>query len=227
MPRSKCKNDRMLYNPPAFRQAELPDLHAQIAASGLATLITVGAQGPIVSNLPIMLDTSVAPFGVIAGHLARGNPQWRDSDLSIPAVAMFTGADAYVSPSWYPSKQEHGKVVPTWNYSLIVARGRLEIFQDAESLRAQVEQLTKRFEARFEEQWNVSDAPEDFVQRQLKGIVGIRLHVEAIEGKAKMSQNRNAADQAGVVAGLSSSPRASDREVADAVQANLNKLSSN
>jgi transcriptional regulator len=214
----------MLYNPPAFRQTELPDLHAQIAASGLATLITVGAQGPIVSNLPVMLDASVPPCGIIAGHLARGNPQWRESDLSIPAVAVFMGVDAYVSPSWYPSKQEHGKVVPTWNYSMIVARGRLEIFQDAESLRAQVEQLTRRFEARFEEPWNVSDAPEDFVQRQLKGIVGVRLHVEAIEGKAKMSQNRNAADQAGVVAGLSPSPRAGDREVADAVQANLDKL---
>src|ERR1700754_4017540 len=120
----------MLYNPPAFRQSELADLHAQIAASGLAMLISVGAQGPIVSNLPITLDTSAGPYGVIGGHLARANPQWRESDLSIPAVALFSGPDAYVSPSWYPSKQEHGKVVPTWNYSMVVARGRLEIFQD-------------------------------------------------------------------------------------------------
>ena len=217
----------MLYNPPAFRQAELPDLHAQIAASGLATLISVGAQGPIVSNLPTTLDTSVAPYGVIGGHLARANPQWRESDLSIPAVAVFMGADAYVSPSWYPAKQEHGKVVPTWNYSMIVARGRLEIFQDAESLRAQVVQLTKRFEQHFEKPWEVSDAPEDYIQRQLKGIVGVRLHIEAIEGKAKLNQNRSAADQAGVVAGLSLSPRAGDRDVADAMQANLNKLTSN
>jgi transcriptional regulator len=217
----------MLYNPPAFRQSELPDLHAQIAASGLATLISVGAQGPIVSNLPVMLDPSVAPYGVIAGHLARGNPQWRESDLSIPAVAVFMGADAYVSPSWYPAKQEHGKVVPTWNYSMIVARGRLEIFQDVESLRAQVVALTKRFEQRFEEPWNVSDAPEDYVQRQLKGIVGIRLHIEAIEGKAKLNQNRSVEDQAGVVTGLSPSPRGADREVADAMKTNLKKLSSN
>jgi transcriptional regulator len=217
----------MLYNPPAFRQSELPDLHAQIAASGLTTLISVGAQGPIVSNLPVMLDTSVEPFGVIAGHLARANPQWRESDLSIPAVAVFMGADAYVSPSWYPAKQEHGKVVPTWNYSMIVARGRLEIFEDAESLRAQVEQLTKRFEQRFEKPWQVSDAPEDYIQRQLKGIVGVRLYVESIEGKAKLNQNRNAADQEGVVAGLSPSPRAGDRDVAAAMRANLDKLSSN
>jgi transcriptional regulator len=199
----------VLYNPPAFRQTELPDLHAQITASGLATLISVGAQGPI------------------AGHLARGNPQWRESDLSIPAVALFMGADAYVSPSWYPAKQEHGKVVPTWNYSMIVARGRLEIFEDVESLRAQVVALTKRFEARFEKPWEVADAPEDYVQRQLKGIVGIRLHIEAIEGKAKLNQNRSAEDQAGVVAGLSPSPRGGDREVAEAMQVHLNKLSSN
>jgi transcriptional regulator len=217
----------MLYNPPAFRQTELPDLHAQIAASGLATLISVGAQGPIVSNLPVMLDTSTGPYGVIAGHLARGNPQWRESDFSIPAVALFMGADAYVSPSWYPAKQEHGKVVPTWNYSMIVARGRLEIFEDADSLRAQVVALTKRFESRFEKPWEVTDAPEDYVHRQLKGIVGIRLHIEAIEGKAKLNQNRSAEDQAGVVTGLSPSPRDGDREVAEAMQTHLSKLSSN
>jgi transcriptional regulator len=217
----------MFYNPPAFRQSDLAELHAQIAASGLATLISVGAQGPIVSNLPVIFDPSSGANGIIAGHLARANPQWRESDLSIPAVAVFMGADAYVSPSWYPAKQEHGKVVPTWNYSMIVARGRLEIFDDAESLRAQVEQLTKRFEQRFETPWQVSDAPEDYVRRQLKGIVGVRLHVESIEGKAKLNQNRSAADQEGVVAGLSPSPRAGDREVAAAMRSHLDKLSSN
>jgi transcriptional regulator len=215
----------MFYNPPAFRQSDLAELHAQIAASGLATLISVGAQGPIVSNLPVIFDPSSGANGIIAGHLARANPQWRESDLSIPAVAVFMGADAYVSPSWYPAKQEHGKVVPTWNYSMIVARGRLEIFDDAESLRAQVEQLTKRFEQRFETPWQVSDAPEDYVRRQLKGIVGVRLHVESIEGKAKLNQNRSAADQEGVVAGLSPSPRAGDREVAAAMRSHLDKLS--
>lgn len=174
----------MLYNPPAFRETDLPALQAQIAASGLTTLVSVGAQGPIVSNLPIVFDASTGPYGVIAGHLARGNPQWRESNLSIPAIAVFMGADAYVSPGWYPSKQEHGKVVPTWNYSMIVARGRLEIFEDAETLRAQVETLTKRFEARFEKPWAVSDAPEDYVARQIKGIVGIRLHIESLEDKA-------------------------------------------
>lgn len=215
----------MLYNPPAFKESDLPALQAQISASGLTTLISVGAQGPIVSNLPIVLDTNAASYGTISGHLARGNPQWRESDLSKPALALFMGADAYVSPSYYPSKQEHGKVVPTWNYSMIVARGRLEFFEDAETLRAQVEALTQRFEARFEKPWGVSDAPDDFIARQIKGIVGVRLHIESIESKAKLSQNRTAADQHGVVAGLSPSPRAEDREVADAMKSRLNKPS--
>ncbi len=213
----------MLYNPPAFRETDLPALQAQIAASGLAMLVSVGAQGPIVSNLPIILETDRGPYGAIAGHLARGNPQWRESDLSIPALALFMGADAYVSPSWYPSKQEHGKVVPTWNYSMIVARGRLEIFEDESALRAQVETLTRRFESGFAEPWEVSDAPEDFVARQIKGIVGVRLHIESIEGKAKLSQNRAAADQEGVLAALSPSPRPADREVAEAMRTRMTR----
>jgi transcriptional regulator len=214
----------MLYNPPAFRESDLPALQAQIAASGLTTLISVGAQGPIVSNVPIIFDPNIGQYGMIAGHLARGNPQWRESDLLIPAIAIFMGADAYVSPSYYPSKQEHGKVVPTWNYSMIVARGRLEIFEDADALRAQVEMLTKRFEQRFEKPWEVSDAPEDFIARQIKGIVGVRMHVESIEGKAKLNQNRSNADQEGVVAGLSPSERAADREVANAMRERLNEI---
>jgi transcriptional regulator len=211
----------MLYNPPAFKETDLASLQAQIAASGLTTLISVGADGPIVSNLPIILEQRTGPYGAIAGHLARGNPQWRESDFTKPALALFMGADAYVSPGWYPSKQEHGKVVPTWNYSMIVARGRLEIFEDADALRAQVETLTKRFEARFENPWEVSDAPEDFVARQIKGIVGVRLHIESIEGKAKLSQNRTLPDQEGVLAGLSPSSSPADREVAKAMRARM------
>ncbi len=208
----------MLYNPPAFRETDIPALQAQIEGSGLTTLVSVGPNGPIVSNLPILYDRNVPPYGVIAGHLARGNPQWRESDLAKPALAMFMGADAYVSPRWYASKQEHGKVVPTWNYSMVIATGRLEIFEDADALREQVELLTRRFEARFEKPWDVSDAPEDFIARQIRGIVGVRLHIESIEGKVKLSQNRTASDQEGVMAALSPSPRPADREVAEAMR---------
>lgn len=213
----------MLYNPPAFRETDLDALQAQIAASGLATLISVGPDGPIVSNLPIIYDISSAPYGVIAGHLARGNPQWKNSDLSKPALALFMGADAYVSPGFYASKREHGKVVPTWNYSMIVASGRLEIFEDAETLREQVETLTNRFEAGFEKPWQVSDAPDDFIAQQIRGIVGVRLHIEKIEGKSKLSQNRPAPDQEGVVSGLSPSPRAGDRDVAEAIRERMKR----
>jgi transcriptional regulator len=213
----------MLYNPPAFKESDLPALQAQIGGSGLTTLVSVGVNGPIVSNVPIIFDANVGPYGMIAGHLARGNPQWRESNLDIPAIAIFMGADAYVSPSYYPSKQDHGKVVPTWNYSMIVARGRLEIFEDADELRAQVEMLTKRFEARFETPWEVSDAPEDFISRQIKGIVGVRLHIDNLEGKAKLNQNRSAADQEGVIGGLSPSERAADREVAQQMRSRLKR----
>lgn len=209
----------MLYNPPAFRDTDLAQLHAQIAGSGLATLITVGADGPIASHIPMHFDPALGQQGVVEGHLARGNPQWKDSDLSKPAIAQFLGPDAYVSPSWYPSKQEHGKVVPTWNYSVICLRGRLEIFDDPEQLRAQVTRLTSRFEGRFEAPWQVSDAPADYLERQFKGIVGVRLHVEAIEGKAKLSQNRPEPDRDGVAAALGQSPRETDRSVSARMRA--------
>lgn len=209
----------MLYIPPAFRESELAQLHAHIAASGLTTLITVGPDGPLVSHIPMHFDPARGAQGVVEGHLARGNPQWKDSDLAKPAVAQFMGPDAYVSPSWYPSKQEHGKVVPTWNYSVVCVRGRLEIFDDPEQLRAQVTRLTDRFEGRFPAPWQVDDAPSDYLERQFKGIVGVRLHVESIEGKAKLSQNRTETDRDGVAAALGQSGREIDRAVSDRMKA--------
>ena len=203
----------MIYNPPAFRETDLAAMHAQIRHSGLATLITVGADGPIVSHLPMLLDSQPGPFGKLTGHLARANPQWKESDFSKPAIAMFMGPDAYVSPSWYPSKAEHGKAVPTWNYSMIYVRGRIETFEEAEELRAHVTALTERFEQSAPNPWQVSDAPEDYLQRQFKGIVGLRLTIDTIEGKAKLSQNRSKADQDAVVAALSGSGRANDLAV--------------
>ncbi|NWG24894.1 MAG: FMN-binding negative transcriptional regulator [Pseudorhodoplanes sp.] len=204
----------MLYIPPAFRAADVPRLQDQMAASGLATLITVGAQGPLVSHLPLIFRPEPAPLGVLEGHLARGNPQWRDSDVSRQAVAMFMGPDAYVSPSWYASKAEHGRVVPTWNYSVICASGSLEFFDDETLLRDQVTRLTDRFESRFASPWKVSDAPADYLERQFKGIVGIRLRIEALEGKSKLSQNRPEADRAGVAAALRDGEHEAERSVA-------------
>lgn len=203
----------MLYNPPHFRETDLAAMHAQILASRLATLITVGADGPIISHLPMLLDPQATPSGMLTGHLARGNPQWKDSDFDKPAIAMFMGPDAYVSPNWYPSKAEHGKAVPTWNYSVICVRGKLETFASVDELRAHVTALTERFERDAADPWQVSDAPEDYLQRQFKGIVGLRLTIDTIEGKAKLSQNRTRADQDAVVTALNASERHGDRAV--------------
>jgi transcriptional regulator len=203
----------MIYNPPAFRETDLPALQAQIQGTGFATLITVGADSPIVSHLPMLLDPKLGAFGTLIGHVARANPQWKDSDFSKRAIAMFMGPDAYISPSWYPSKAEHGKVVPTWNYSAIYARGMVETFDDALELRTHVTALSEHFERAMPKPWQVSDAPEDYLQRQFKGIVGLRLTIGAIEGKAKLSQNRTEIDHDSVAAALSASERPDDRVI--------------
>jgi transcriptional regulator len=205
----------MTYIPPAYREHDLAPMHEHIRAVGFATLVTVGADGPLVSHLPLLLDAEAEPQGALVGHLARANPQWKDSDLSKPALAIFMGPDAYVSPSWYPSKHEHGRVVPTWNYRVVHVRGTLTLFEAPDELRAHVEALTDRHEGRFALPWKVSDAPEEFIQRQLKGIVGLRLQIESIDGKAKLSQNRSEPDRLGVVAGLAALTRLSDREMAE------------
>jgi transcriptional regulator len=202
----------MLYIPPAFRESDAAILQAEIRRIGFGSLTSVGPDGPLMSHLPVVLDTAIGPLGQLRCHVARANPQWRDSDLTKPALAVFMGPDTYVSPSWYPSKKEHGKAVPTWNYVAICARGRIETFDDRDALAAHVAELSERHEAAFPEPWQVSDAPHDYMERQLKGIVGFRFTIEALEGKMKLSQNRSEADRASVAAALSASadPQACD-----------------
>lgn len=192
----------MLYMPPAFRIDDLPLLLDHIARTGLATFITTGSNGPIVSHVPLVHEPADAGLGRLIGHLARANPQWQATDLSKPALAVFMGPDAYVSPSWYPSKAEAGRVVPTWNYVVVHVRGTLTFFDDAARLRDAVERLTDHHERTRAERWQVSDAPERYVASQLKGIVGFEIAITSIEGKYKLSQNRSAPDREGVIAGL-------------------------
>jgi transcriptional regulator len=213
----------MLYTPAAFRESELPKLHDHITACGLAMLVTASESGPLVSHLPFVLKRGAGAYGELVGHLARPNPQWRESDLSKPAVAVFMGPDAYVSPSWYPTKQTDARVVPTWNYTVVHARGRLEIFEDAESLHTNVTELTQLHEGRFAAPWDVTDAPADFIQRMLRGIVGVRLFIEQLEGKAKLGQNRSEADRQGTIDGLGTSERERDRDVAALMRETMNK----
>ena len=140
----------MLYIPPHFRVTDVAVLHAHIRTIGFGSLTTIGKDGGLlISHFPVILDTSVGPFGQLRCHVARANPQWRDSDFTKPGVAMFMGPDAYVSPSWYPSKHEHGKAVPTWNYATVCARGMVEVYDDRDQLHAHVKELTGLHEAAF------------------------------------------------------------------------------
>jgi transcriptional regulator len=202
-----------MYVPPAFREDDLAALHGTMRETRLANLVTATAEGVTATPLPLFLVPDEGPYGTLYGHLARGNPQWRLPPTN-DALALFMGPDAYVSPSWYPSKLEHGKVVPTWNYIAVHAFGPVEFFTDADRLLEVVTRLTNLHEQSRARPWAVTDAPENFVRAQLKGIVGLRLPIARLEGKRKMSQNRSAEDRAGVTAGLTASEQASDRAVA-------------
>ena len=197
----------MLYCPPAVRIEERDDILTHIERSGLAMLVANGADGPLVSHVPMLLDRSRGENGVLAGHLAKANGQWQNGHDDTPALAVFPGPDAYITPSWYPSKQDHGRVVPTWNYTVVHARGPVRFIEDADWLRRNVSQLTERQERARTEPWAVSDAPDRFIDMQLRAIVGFELEIVTLEGKAKVSQNREAADRAGVVAGLDGEAR--------------------
>jgi transcriptional regulator len=202
-----------MYTPPAFRDDEKESLYATIRAARLANFVTATADGPLATPLPLFLDAGEGEHGVIYGHLAKANPQWQVPPIG-NGLAIFMGPDAYVTPQWYATKRETGKVVPTWNYVTIHASGSVEFFDDPVRLLEAVRRLTDLHEAGGSTPWAVADAPKDFIEAQLRGIVGLRMEVTKLEGKRKMSQNRNAADRAGVAAGLAASARTSDREVA-------------
>lgn len=202
-----------MYIPSAFSIAERSELFGMIRACGLATFITAGPDGPVVTPLPMLLDENEGEWGTLYGHIARANPHGR-SQVVGDAVALFSGPDAYVSPGWYASKAEHGNVVPTWNYEIIEAHGAVEFFDDRERLLDLVSRLTDLHEGKRGMTWRVDDAPADFIDMQLRAIVGVRLPIRSLQGKRKMSQNRNAQDRAGVVKGLDASEREEDRAVA-------------
>jgi len=212
-----------MYVPPAFREDRPEVLRAAIRASGLAILVSFGSEGLIASHVPMMLDEADGPHGTLLGHIARGNPQWRASDADVPALAIFPGPDAYISPSWYATKRETGKVVPTWNYVTVHAYGPLVFFEEAEALRGLVSRLTVAHEAGRPAPWAVTDAPEGFITSQLKGIVGFRLAITRLEGKWKMSQNRPLEDRLGAIEGLEQEGTPGAAAVADTVAATLPK----
>ena len=190
-----------MYEPPLHRNEDLPALQALIRDRVFGLLISNSAEGLVANSVPFVLDAVASRLGTLKVHLARANPQWRDLEASSDALIVFQGHDHYITPSWYETKRETGKVVPTWNYTMVQAKGRAKVMDDT-WLGQQIEELTRALEQRREQPWAVGDAPADFIALQRRAIVGIEIEVLDIRGKWKTSQNRNAADRAGVVAGL-------------------------
>jgi transcriptional regulator len=199
-----------MYNPPAFQMTETDAIHAVMRQARVANFVTATAEGLMASLLPMIVDPSEGVHGVLYAHLARANPQWKATPAA-DGLAIFMGPDAYVTPSWYATKRETGKVVPTWNYVSVHASGPVEFFEDTSRLLDVVARLTQLHEGPRPQPWAVSDAPEPYIQSQLRGIVGVRMVIRRLEGKSKMSQNRSAEDRAGVAAGLAESPSAVER----------------
>lgn len=199
---------------PHFNRMDDPEVPAFLDAVATAELVTPGGDGyPVATLMPFVRDGDR-----LLMHMARANPHWQAIAPGTPALAVVAGAQAYVSPSWYATKQEHGRVVPTWNYSAVHLTGRATTHHDEAWLRDLVERLTDRHEQHRDDPWRVDDAPADYVRKQLRAIVGVELQVERVEAKAKLSQNRSDADRAGVVRGLEAGGTAPEAAVAAAMR---------
>jgi transcriptional regulator len=199
-----------MYTPPALSQNDLVQLQQQIGACPLVTVVSNGANGLLASHLPLLLAPEEGAFGTLYGHFARANPHWRELEQG-ETLAIFQGPQAYVSPGWYPSKAQHGKAVPTWNYITVHARGQAQLIEDGQALLQLVSRLSAQHEAGREHPWAVSDAPQDYIDTMLRAIVGFVLPIQRLEGQWKLSQNRTEADREGVQEGLTASSAATDR----------------
>jgi transcriptional regulator len=208
-----------LYVPSSNAEYRPDVMLAYMEAHPLATLVTSSSEGLIATHLPLLVDRTRGAFGTLAGHLARANPQQRQAREGDEALVIFSGHDAYVTPGFYPSKARDGKVVPTWNYVAVHAYGALRYVSDPAALRRHLEALTSHHESPRERPWSVSDAPSDYIERQMGAIVGVEIEITRLEGKWKMSQNRAAEDIDGVIAGLGASGDPHERAVAEVVRA--------
>lgn len=208
-----------MYLPPHFAEPRVEVMHALMRASPLATLVTLSSTGLDANHIPLQLVAGSSPFGTLQGHVARANPLWQDFAENVEVLAVFQGADGYISPSWYATKKEHGKAVPTWNYAVVHAHGTLRIIDDTDWLRAQIEALTTQHEAALPHPWAVSDAPADYTQKLLAAVVGIEITITRLSGKWKVSQNQPVENQTGVIEALRCSGRAESTAMADLVEA--------
>jgi transcriptional regulator len=195
-----------MYLPSHFEENRPEVLAQTLRRHPLGLLLTLGATGIDANPIPFLFDAARGPHGTLRGHVARANPVWRDARADVPATVVFQGPQAYVSPNWYAAKAETGKVVPTWNYVMVQARGPLTVIDDPAWLRGLVGELTDRHEAPRASPWQVGDAPADYIDSMLRAIVGIEIPLVSLRGKWKVSQNRSAADREGVARGLSEQP---------------------
>jgi transcriptional regulator len=192
-----------MYLPAHFEERRAEVLHALVRSQPLGLLVTLSDAGGLQANpIPFLIDPDAGPLGTLRGHVARANPLWHATRLDVDALVVFQGPQAYVSPAFYPSKAEHGKVVPTWNYVTVQARGRLRAIDDPAWVHGLVTRLTQTHEDARAQPWAVGDAPADYIQTMLRAIVGIEIPLSALNGKWKVSQNRSAADRHGVAQGL-------------------------
>jgi transcriptional regulator len=203
-----------VYLPRHFTAADAAQVEAFVDAVGAADLVTFDGTKPIASLIPVIWDRDAGEHGRLLGHLALANPQWKSVTEGTVALAIVHGPQAYVSPSWYPSTARHGKMVPTWNYVSVHFTGPLAVHRDPEWLRDVVTRLTRRYEESRPRPWAVTDAPPEFVDAQLRAIVGVELTIATVEAKHKLSQNRNADDQAGALDGLRGEPGAGPAAIA-------------
>jgi len=206
-----------MYQPAHFREDRLDVQHRFIDNNPLGHLVSWGATGLIANPLPFFVVAAASPLGTLRAHLARANPQWQQLDSRQDALVIFQGVNCYITPSWYETKQETGKVVPTWNYVAVHVYGRPRVIEDPDWIAAQVTELTHRQEANRAEPWAVSDAPKSFINAQIKAIVGIEIAIDRIEGKWKVSQNRPERDQKRLIEELRSAGSDTSRRMAELV----------
>ena len=209
-----------MYIPKHFEEPRIEVMHELMRARPLASLVTLSAGRLDANHIPLQLVNAPAPFGTLHGHVARANPLWRDFKKDVEALAIFHGPNSYITPNWYATKKETGKVVPTWNYAVVHAYGTLRIIDDAAWVRAQIEALTAHNEESFARPWSVSDAPHEYTEKRIEAIVGFEIVITRLTGKWKVSQNQPVANQASVVEGLRNSGLRDAAEMAALVAAN-------
>ncbi|MBL8430043.1 MAG: FMN-binding negative transcriptional regulator [Dechloromonas sp.] len=197
-----------MYLPKHFAETDITAMHALMRKRPLATLVCHGSAGLNANHIPFLLADEPAPYGQLQGHIARANPLSKAGETSDEVLVVFQGTESYISPSYYATKSEHGKVVPTWNYTAVHAYGRLRLIDDAAWIFSQISALTATHESSFPQPWAVSEAPADYIEKMLGAIVGIEITIERLIGKWKVSQNQPAVNQASLIVALGDKPMA-------------------